>query len=67
MTHFEKLLFCSRGNLLSKSEFKELLCLATKDSHFIFDGRLYKQIVGVAVGSPLGSILANAFLVCHEK
>ena len=28
---------------LSKSEFKELLSLATRDSHFIFDGTLYKQ------------------------
>ena len=25
---------------LSKTEFKELLSLATKDSHFIFDGTL---------------------------
>ena len=32
---------------LSKSEFKKLLPLATKDSHFIFDGALYKQIDGV--------------------
>ena len=44
---------------LSKTEFKELLSLATKDSHFIFDGALYKQIDGVA----MGPTLANAFLV----
>ena len=29
---------------LNKTEFKELLSLATKESHFIFDGTLYKQI-----------------------
>ena len=52
---------------LSKTEFKELLSLATKDSHFIFDGRLYKEIDGVAVGFPLGPTLANACLVFHEK
>ena len=52
---------------LSKTDFKELLSLATKDSHFIFDGTLYKQIDGVAMGSPLGPTLANAFLVYHEK
>ena len=52
---------------LSKTEFEELLSLATKDSHFIFDGTLYKQINGVAMGFPLGPTLANAFLVCHEK
>ena len=49
---------------LSKSEFKELLSLATKDSHFFCDGRLYKQIDdGTVMGSPLGPALANAFLV----
>ena len=52
---------------LSKTEFQELLSLATKDSHFIFDRTLYKQIDGVAMGFPLGPTLANAFLVYHEK
>ena len=52
---------------LSKSEFKELLFLATKDSHFIFDETLYKQNDGVAMGSHLGHTLANAFLVYREK
>ena len=37
---------------LSKTEFKELLSLATKDSNFIFDGALYKQIDGVAMPPP---------------
>ena len=48
---------------LSKTEFKELLSLATKDSHFIFDGTLYKQIDGVAMGCPLGPTVANTFFV----
>ena len=52
---------------LSKIEFKELLSVATKDSHFIFDGTLFKQIDGVTMGSPLGPTLANAFLVYHKK
>ena len=30
---------------LSKTEFKGILSLATKDSHFIFDGTLYKSMV----------------------
>ena len=51
----------------SKTEFKELLSLATKDWHFIFDGTLYKQIDGVAMDPPLGPTLANAFLVYCEK
>ena len=40
--------------------------IATTESSFIFDNKLYKQIDGVAMGSPLGSTLANAFL-CHYE
>ena len=39
---------------LNNFEFKELLSLGTRDPHFIFDGILYKQIDGVAMGSLLG-------------
>ena len=51
----------------TKSELKQLLCLATKESYFIFNGLLYKQTDGVAMGSPLGPSLANAFLSYHDK
>ena len=41
---------------------------STKDSHFLFDGKHYKQIDGVAIDSTfLGPTLANAFLVYQEK
>ena len=50
-----------------KSAFKEFLPLATKDSHFYSDIILSKQVGGLVVGSPLCPILANSFLVCHEK
>ena len=42
----------------------KLLEFATKKSHFLFDGRYYDQIDGVAMGSPLGPVLANIFM-CH--
>ena len=34
------------------------------DTDFLFDGKHYKQIDGVAMGSPLGPVLANVFM-CH--
>ena len=49
---------------LNKDQFKCLLTLATKESYFLFDGELYQQVDGVAMGSPLGPTLANIFL-CH--
>ena len=49
----------------TKSELKQLL--ATKESYFIFNDLLYKQIDGIAMYSPLEPSLANAFLSYHEK
>ena len=43
------------------------MSLATKESYFIFNGQLYRQVDGVAMVSPLGPTLANAFLVHFEK
>ena len=52
---------------LGRKELYELLKLATTESSFIFDNKLYKQIDGVAMGSPLGPTLANAFVCHYEK
>ena len=48
----------------SKDEFRTLLNFAAKDAFFLFNGKYYKQVDGVAMGSPLGPTLANIFL-CH--
>ena len=62
-------LFRSRNNVsgLSKEQFRILLELAIKKSFILFNGQYYKQIDGVAMGSPLGPTLANIFLCHHEK
>ena len=49
-----------------KSEFKNLLSLATQESYFIFNDVLYKQKDGAAMGSPLGPTMANAFFSFYE-
>ena len=49
---------------LPRSVLKVLLEFATKKTHFIFNGQYYDQIDGVAMGSPLGPVLANIFM-CH--
>ena len=49
---------------LNKSELKELLSLVTKEPYFVFNEFLYKQL---AMGSPSGPTLANAFLCFYEK
>ena len=51
---------------LSRKDFYKLLKLEATESSFISDNKLYKQIDGFAMGSPLGSTLANAF-VCHYE
>ena len=45
---------------------KQLLKMATKDTIFLFDQKYYRQVDGIAMGSPLGPVLANIFLSHHE-
>ena len=52
---------------MPKEDFRNLLKLATEDSHFIFDNVYYKQIDGLAMGCPLSATLANIFLCFHER
>ena len=51
---------------ISKGDFKKLLEISTKGTVVFFNGNYYKQKDGVAMGSPLGPALANAFLAHHE-
>ena len=41
---------------------KEFLLLCTKKVHFIFNGKIYMQVDGVAMGSPLGPVLAGLYI-----
>ena len=52
---------------ISKADLIELLSVATKDQLFQFNGQLYQQIDGVAMGSPLGPLMANTFLCSIEE
>ena len=52
---------------MSKKEFRQLLSLAVKDSVFIFDKKIFKQVEGLAMGSPLAPVMANIFLCHFEK
>ena len=62
------MVFESNPNIkISKQELKELFHFATSMSHFLFDDNFYDQIDGVAMGSPLGPVLANLFMAVNEK
>ena len=52
---------------VSKNDFCDLQNLATKESFFTFNNKFYNQVDGVAMGFPLGPILAKIFLSHHEK
>jgi hypothetical protein len=52
---------------LSKQDLIHLLEGATKDQLFLFNGQLYEQTDGVAMGSPLGPLLANVFMCSIEE
>ena len=52
---------------MSRAQLKKLFYFATSESHFLYKGQYYDQIDGVAMGSPLGPVLANLFMGYKEK
>ena len=60
--------FNSQYNLnISRQDLTDLLNIATKDQLFQFEGTLYEQFDGVAMGSPLGPLIANVFMCSIEE
>ena len=51
---------------LSKVDLGKLFSSATAQTHFLFDGKVFDQIDGVAMGTPLAPLLSNLFLGHHE-
>ena len=55
------------GFKISKADLRKLFQFAASGTHFMFEGKFYDQIDGVAMGSPLGPVLANLFMGYHEQ
>ena len=53
--------------MLSETSFRKLMEMVTSDVEFSFDGVMFRQIDGVAMGSPLGPALANIFVGFYEN
>ena len=51
----------------TQQQFTNLLTMTVKNCPFLFDGKLYHQKNGVAMGSPLGPLFAKIFLSFHER
>ena len=52
---------------ITKKELKKLFLFATSQTHFIFNGKFYNQIDGVAMGSHLAPVFANIFMGFYES
>ena len=50
----------------TKPELQQLSRIATCETHFTFNGSIYDQIDGVAIGSPLAPVPSNLFMRFHE-
>ena len=56
----------ARVNNINRIDFEKLLRAALQNNFFNFEGKIYKQIDGDAMGSPLATTFANRFL-CFQK
>ena len=56
---YVKIRFENTEKKLSKIEFKELLSLVATEFNFIFNGKLYRQVDGVTMVSPLGNFIKS--------
>ena len=63
------LLFNDKPNIdgFTKTDFHELHTVTLSESLILFNNEYYKQIDGVAMGSPLGPTFANIFLSYYEQ
>ena len=52
---------------ISGKDLTSLFNFATCETHFLFKGKFYDQIDGIAMGSPLAPVLANLFMGHYEK
>ena len=58
---------CQSDLNISEKDLTSLFNLATCETHFLFKGKFYDQIIGVSMGSPLAPVLANLFMGHYEK
>ena len=54
-------------HLFNKVQFKKFLEIALLDTYFFFNKNLYKQVDGLAMGSPIAPILANIFFFMNRS
>ena len=62
--------YITEGNTklkFSKVELLKMFSIATSQTHFLFNGKVFDQMDGVAMGSPLAPVLTNLFLRRHEN
>ena len=52
---------------MTRKQLTKLFEFVASGTHFLFNGDYYNQIDGVAMGYPLGPVLANLFMGYHEK
>ena len=50
-----------------KQQMRDLFLLCTKNVHFSFNEDIFIQAHGVAMGSPMGPVLAGIFIVELER
>ena len=48
-------------------QIRDLLEICLKTTYFLYDGQIYSQVEGAAMGSPVSPIVANLFMEFFEE
>ena len=62
-----EVLYRNKKVIISKVQFVKLLKLCVKNNYITFDNRIYKQIIGIPMGSNFSPNMANLYLHFYEQ
>ena len=66
MVSYDVTSFFTKHTFRRNNKFK-LFQFAISQTNFLFNGNMYDQVDGIAMGSPLAPILVNILIGYHEK
>lgn len=63
----DAIMHINAASAIDRQDLRKLFVFATSQMNFLFNGKYYDQVDGVAMSSPLAPVLANLFMGHMER